>query len=333
MDELTLLDGDLFNLTSYIEASVGAGYRIEPLGLTVGARAKLLYGVVNAQTDNTRLALRTDNGYDKVQAELYYQIQEASVAQWDTATNRPKLDLGSLLDIGNANTGLALDLGAKYDLGPFSFSAAILDISPGIHWKHNVNTIVPEGGQGVIRFDGLDVSTLLDGGTLSADSLVDQWTESLNGMTPRFAYDSGDYWYPIPAKINLGASYSFGKIFRAGLLLHGQLDRGFFPRNKTEIADLTIPNTFRFNTTLSVGANIFNWAEVIVGSSIVYDGSKVGVLNPGLGLVLTPATIVQIYTMVDYVGSIYLADSKAFNMKFGLNWLIGKGGRHKIVAD
>ena len=52
-----------------------------------------------------------------------------------------------------------------------------------------------------------------------------------------------------------------------------------------------------------------------------------------MGLVLTPATIVQLYLMADYISNFYLDESKAFNIKFGLNILIGKGGRSVVTAE
>ena len=147
-------------------------------------------------------------------------------------------------------------------------------------------------------------------------------------MTPTRS-QSGDYWFSVPTKINLGASYSFAKIFRAGLLLHGQLDRGLLCKKTGS----DVSNTFRFNTTLSIGANLFNWAEVIAANSLVYDGSSFDPFNPGVGLVLTPATIVQLYLMADYISNFYLVESKAVNIKFGLNILIGKGDRSVVTAE
>jgi hypothetical protein len=154
-------------------------------------------------------------------------------------------------------------------------------------------------------------------------------------MTP-VKKDSGDYWYSIPTKINLGASYSFLKMFRAGVLFHGQLDRGltFLTKSNSAIYDSIqdIANTFRWNTTLSLSANLFNWAEVVVGNSLVYDGNKLDVINPGFGIILTPFTVLQVYTMFDYVSSFYITESKAFNVRVGLNLLIGKGGRTTVKS-
>lgn len=325
--EVTFLDGSLFNATAYTEISIGGGHYFEPLGLTVGAHAKLLYGLINAQTDNTRAVLITDDSYEKLKVDMYYQLSLSSAAPLDEeGIHMPVLK--DMFRLGTANTGIAFDLGAKYDLGPFSFSMAINDLSAGIHWKHNVLNYTPEGGHVTAEFDGYDVSSLVNGGQVNSDSISAYWQEVIDNLTP--AADSvSDYWYSIPTKINLGASYNFAKVFRAGILFHGQFDRGLLSkRNKYEL-DFSddVANTFRFNTTVSVGVNLFNWAELTLGSSIVYDGQKVQPFNPGMNLVFTPATAVQMYFAADYVSSIYLIEAKAFNVRFGMNVLIGGGSK------
>ena len=143
--------------------------------------------------------------------------------------------------------------------------------------------------------------------------------------------DSGDYWFAIPTKIDLGASYNFAKMLRAGILFHGQFDRGLLCKRNDGDGD--VENTFRFNTTLSLGANLYNWAEVVIGSSIIYDGKSMDFFNPGLGIILTPFTVMQVYLMTDYVSSFYLTEAKAFNIKVGLNLLFGTGGRDFLTAN
>lgn len=318
-----LLDGDVFNATSYLETGIGVAHHFEPIHLTVGLRAKLLYGVLNMQTDNTRLEINTSSEMDSVTARMYYEVQSASCAPYDEATKSFNISVSDLFNLGKANTGISFDLGAKYDYGPFTFSFAINDLTAGIHWKNNVMTWRPEGGQGVIEFTGLELSNMLDNGNLNTDSLTAYLEERLNGMTPT-SVDSGDYWFSIPTKIDLGASYSFAKLLRAGILFHGQFDRGLLCKSNDLALDLNekVTNTFRWNTTLTIGANLYNWVEVILGSSIVYDGESMDFFNPGAGLILTPGKVVQLYLLADYISSFYLTDSKAFNIKFGLNILI-----------
>lgn len=326
---IEILNGDILNATSYLEAAFGVAHHFEPLHLTVGLRAKFLYGIANVQTDNTKIVFNTDPNLDSLSANIYYEIQSSTFAPYDTNKKAFDFNMGDIFNIGKASSGLSFDIGAKYEMGPFVFSLAINDLSAGIHWKNNVTTWTPSEGQGVITFNGLDVNTMLDNGTFNVDSLTTYLQNQLTAMTPT-RNDNGDYWFSIPTKINLGASYSFAKVFRAGLLFHGQLDRGLLCKKPSTITSIDIPNTFRFNTTLSLGANLFNWAEIIVGSSVVYDGSKLDIFNPGFGIVLTPATILQLYVVTDYISSIYLTDSKALNVKFGLNLLFGKGGRSVV---
>ena len=323
-----MLNGDVLNATSYLETGLGVIQRFEPINLTVGVRAKLLFGVANVQTDNTRLVFNTSPNLDTVTAHMYYEIQSATCAPYDTNQKKFIFNLGDVL--GNANTGIAFDLGARYDWGPFSFSFSINDLTGGIHWKNNVMTWKPQNGQGAIVFNGVDMNGMFNGGNFSMDSLTSQLEHQLEDMTPE-KKDSGDYWFSIPTKINLGASYSFGCMFRAGFLFHGQFDRGLLCKSNALSMDLgDAKNTFRWNTTLSIGMNLYDWLEVTAANSIVYDGSGMDLFNPGLGIVATPGRVFQIYLMGDYLSSFYITDSKAFNLKVGINLLFGTGGRTTI---
>lgn len=323
-----MLNGDVLNATSYLETGLGVIQRFEPINLTVGVRAKLLFGVANVQTDNTRLVFNTSPNLDTVTAHMYYEIQSATCAPYDTNQKKFIFNLGDVL--GNANTGIAFDLGARYDWGPFSFSFSINDLTGGIHWKNNVMTWKPQNGQGAIVFNGVDMNGMFNGGNFSMDSLTSQLEHQLEDMTPE-KKDSGDYWFSIPTKINLGASYSFGRMFRAGFLFHGQFDRGLLCKSNALSMDLgDAKNTFRWNTTLSIGMNLYDWLEVTAANSIVYDGSGMDLFNPGLGIVATPGRVFQIYLMGDYLSSFYITDSKAFNLKVGINLLFGTGGRSTI---
>ena len=350
--EVTILDGDLLNMQMYMETSVGAGLKVPMTGLTVGAHVKLLSGILNLQTDNTKVTFETEEDYETVRARMYYEIMGASVVPIDTSVGLSDMfsslavkDIAmSLIDINGGNNGVAFDIGAKYDLGPFSISASINDLSAGIHWQKNVVSLVPKNGQGTIEFDGLDVTNLLDHGSINADTLKTYLKDQILGMMPQMKFDSADYWYSVPTKLNVGASINLGLI-KAGLLFHGQWDRGLLSKNTYNSLSEALDdasanyseqkNTFRFNTTLSAGVNLFNWIEVIAGSSIVYDGhSKItldNVLNPGVGNIFTPATLMQAYVMMDYASSMYLTQMKAFNFKFGFNMLIGSNKSTRIL--
>lgn len=343
--EITLLDGDLFNMQAYMETSVGAGYRLSVIPLTVGVHAKLLSGIFNIQTDETRVTFETGENFDDVTANVYYKIQTATPIPLDTTGGDILSNLkggirghlgeiiNTLIDPFGGNTGLAFDLGVKYDFGPLSVSASIIDLTSGIHWQNNVNTLVPRGGQGQFTFStsNLNVNSLIDGGQFNADTLKTMFSREVLNMMPEAQLNEGDYWFNVPTKINVGVSYTFLKRLRAGILFHGQFDRGLLSKKNYTELDLSgnVKNTFRHNTTLSLSANLFNWMEVIVGSSMVFDGSgnfnfMDNMVNPGAGFIFSVGTVAQSYVMVDYMSSFYLTEVKAFNLKFGLNVLIGK---------
>ena len=329
--ELTVIDGDLINAQSYLEASVGLGHYFEAIKLTVGARAKLLYGIANAQSSNTRAVLETGEDFNNMNARLYYELQASLFAPFDTSAKMFIFD--SML--ANPNVGTSFDIGAKFDLGPFSFSASINDISTGIHWKSNGYTLKPKNGETSITYDGFSINTIMDEGTINTDSLGTYFTERLEEMTEVSIEDTCNYWYGIPTKFNLGASVSLAKMLRAGLLFHGQLDKGMF-NNKNQIFDKEAfvegfrYNTFRFNTTLSLHFNLKNWIELVAGSSVVYDGENIDYFNPGAGIIMAPGSLFQLYVMADYISSIYIIDSKAFNIRAGVNVIIGKGRRKPL---
>lgn len=333
ISEVNILNGDLLNTTMYGELAIGGGHYFEPIGLTVGARAKYLWGILNIQSDNTRAVINTSDNFENINVDLYYQFQASSIASFDT-TGKITSSVGEMLDIFGGNGGFAFDLGARYDMGPFTFSFAINDLSAGIHWNKNVNDITPRDGHMTLTFSGEDASAMLHGGKLNTDSLVAYYKSLFAGIRPSTNATEG-YWYSIPTKINLGASYNFAKMFRAGLLFHGQFDRGLLSKGNVFKHDLgnNITNTFRFNTTLSFGANLFNWLEVTAGNSFVYDGSHFDAINPGVGLVFTPATVLQIYLIGDYVSSLYLVKAESFSLKFGINLLFGNGGGNRILQN
>lgn len=314
IEDITILDGDIFYAQSYVEGSIGGGFRLPDFNLTIGAHAKLLYGIANAHTDNSSVELHTSPDLDSISADIYYQLNEAACVPYDTNLGEIVFSLDRLKDLGHANMGVAFDLGVKYELGPFAFSLGINDLSAGIHWKYNTNTFAPRDGRVHLVFDGIDANNLPEESE-EGQSLIDDLSERL-ALT--HTQDGANYWFSIPTKINVGASYTFAEMLRAGLLFHGQFDRGLLCRRPSSDID----NTFRFNTTATVGVKLGKTLETIVGSSVVYDGNRISPFNPGAGIILT-ALGVQTTIMADYISDIRLVEARAFRIMFGLNLIFG----------
>ena len=332
INEVSLVGGDLLSTQAYLELSLGGGYHFAPIGLTVGAHAKLLYGIANVNLDNTNTVIRTTDNFESIDIDAYYQIQAATAVPLDSGST---INVSELLDVFHANTGLSFDLGARYDMGPFTFSFSILDLSAGIHWTRNVRTYEPTESPSHLSFSGVEIANVFNGGSVNTDSIMALFNEFIDGLKPKNSTEEEGFWYGVPTRINLGAAYNFAKIMRVGLLFHGQFDRGLLSKTNTSAfgQKLDIPNTFRFNTTVSYGINLFNWMELMFANSIVYDGAKMNFLSPGVGLVFTPATALQVYVMADYVSSIRVVEAKAFNVRLGLNLLFGSGGSSWVTLN
>ena len=349
-----ILTGDLFNMHVYGEAGIGIGHRIPIINLTIGARAKIYYGLAHISF-RPDIKLTTDQNIDAINATINYQLGISSPIPINLGGNglSDLIDINALRNKGVmgalkylvspevANMSVGFDLGAKYQIGPFAISASVIDLTSGLHWHNNVYSIGPSGGAVDTSFAGFDVQQLLNNGSLQLDTLLDSYASLLGRLVPDSVLSKGgDYYYTIPTKINIGASVSLGTFVRAGILFHGQFDRGLLT-NKNDYDLYTLNNyhidfdkkkdKFRYNTTLSANVNLLNWLEVVAGSSIVYDGSKIDPLNPGVGFIITPLSAAQFYLMADYVSSIYLVEEKGLNIKFGFNLLIGHGGRRKML--
>ncbi|MBP9991275.1 MAG: hypothetical protein KBT45_07610 [Bacteroidales bacterium] len=325
IESMDIVDGDLLNCQAYNEIAIGGGYELSKLGLTVGARLKLLNGLLNLTTDQTKIELQTSSDYSNLRANVSYQLNMASVAEFDTNWN-PDIHFGDIINPFNSNNGVAFDLGAKYEMGPITISASLINLSAGIHWKQNAYKVVPKNGNTSFEFDGLNMSSLVNGGSINTDSIMNTFKDKMDSLALDRNNDL-DYWHYIPTQIYVGANYTFNNLLRGGLTLHGQLDKGLFCKRND--GDVKSGNTFRFNTTLTAGVNVFNWLEVTLGNSFVFDGGKADFFNPGAALVFTPGTVFQIYLVTDYISSIYIVDNKAFNCKIGINLLFGKNKKEE----
>lgn len=318
ISQVDILNGDLINQYAYMETAIGFGHEFENLGLTVGGRVKLLGGISSISTTNTNVTLNTTPDMSDLTANIYYNLQAAAYMPIDTA-NLSLISPEELTGYVPPINGIAFDLGATYKWKKWEFSAAILNLSKGIKWDQSYQ-LEPEGSSS-FSFSGLDItgSGLLENGTFNTDTLTSYYRTQLQNLNPKFS-EGTSFTQPIPTKLNLGAGYQLTRNLRVGALFHGQWEHGWF--NSHASGDPILAN-FRSTTTLSASFNIGNWFEIIAGNSFVNDGNKFDVFNPGVGLILTPLSIIQIYAMADYVSSIYVVEAKDLHLKVGLNILFG----------
>lgn len=320
-DVIELLNGDLIGARVYGEGALGFGIRLLDNNLTIGARAKLLVGYMDLSNSASSLTIRTAEDYSSMTADLNLDMNMTSCLDITKDTNSGTTSV-KVRTVMPKNFGMNFDLGVRYTIGKFDLSASILDFGPGIHWTDGVKKIVSANENNSFTFTGLDVSEAMQGGTMDS-TFTRMLIDSLKSLSEYKVIDGGEgYWTSIPTKVNLGGMFNVTDWFSAGLLFHGEFDRGVV---KVGEVFKTKTTGFHSRTTLMARAGFKDWIEVVAAASVISSKGDWSFFNPGVGITLTPFRTLQIYTFLDYISNIYLVDAKQFNISFGLNLFFGKG--------
>ncbi len=323
---VNLLHGDLLNFQANFGAAIGLGIKLKRL--TLGVRAKPLLGLVDINTRNTYINLETDENINKVMATVHYNAQMAlplhvDIAQYDSPEELFN-NLGNIVNgfsLSDLNWGLGVDLGAKYEILGFEFSASVLDLG-GIRWN-TVYNLQPRNGEGTFAFEGIDASDLINGGNINMDSIVQQYKDEAEELLDAAFVPSESYTTTLRPKFNIGAFYKvpiisgLGLTVRAGLLWHGELA----PR-MASLADAKEELLYQ-NLTAMASVNLFDWLELTVTNSVIHNGSQTMFINPGASVNIMLLNRFQFYALMDY-GAFRFTDAKDFNFYIGTNMLFGR---------
>ncbi|MDO4216941.1 MAG: DUF5723 family protein [Bacteroidales bacterium] len=318
-NEVYITDGNILHVSSYAEVGLGLGRTFAlPMGdLTVGARVKLIDGIADIHTTNTFARIYTSEDLSTMRADVNYQLGAAGMfpISLDTAGN---------FIIGNpqlppTNYSVGFDLGARWQWEKLDVAFSILDLGSRINWDQNVVKLIPESGNGAgFTFEGIDLNGVIQNGTLDS-TFTQQLSDSLSALMNYTMVDGESYWTSTPTRINLSAFYRPLPLLKVGAIFHGELDRGV---NSYNLTTEEVVSTFRQNITLMANLNLMNWIEVMVGNSVVSDGLRTTVINPSVGVTLSPFKTLQAYFMLDYISNIYLVDAKSAKLTAGVSLAI-----------
>lgn len=307
---VTLNDGEIINHQSYAEIGIGIGHRFSSINLTVAGRAKLLYGLSFISSTNSAFSI-TQNSTD-IAAHLNYSIAMASASALNfTNFENITFDASQLFQ-KDGNYGLAFDFGAAFEVGPFSVSASILNISNGIHWKEKIYSVTDASQSTDLTLIGFNFP-------ISSNSLDEESIQLIKDQSDNLHFDTitgAGFHTQIPTKLNIGASVEFLKICRFGLFANGQWD------NYKSISEVSAHTLFRYNTTATLGVTLSNQFEIMGCAAIVSDGANTSFFNPGIGIIFNPLSFAQIYLLANYISDIYLVEAQKSKISFGINILL-----------
>jgi hypothetical protein len=304
------------NVNWHREYSLGAATNINNK-LTVGGRAKLLFGKANLWFKNNKLTWHTNEenfaytinaDFDIRESQPIYDIiklaydydNDSLIFEDTTLIDNPTFnDIKQKIIFNSKNKGIALDLGTKYIFNDkITLYASLLDLG-FIRYKQNAESITAKGE---FYFDGWNIQPYLEG----KDSIVEEnnkaFTDSVIKLfDPKHYNKAYNYW--LTSKLYLGATYKLTDKYNIGLLIRNDY---FLKR-------------FHSAVSLSFNAKFTKWFSSNLSYTIQNNSFK----NLGLGFALKFG-FYQWYMVSDNIfGFIYPQSTRTINLRMGLNMIFG----------
>ncbi len=302
----------------YREFALGYSNELIKNKLTVGGKAKILYGKMAMQTERMNLKVETaaDGSYLNLNADMKINFSAPVTVEFDeenyfTGINGDDVDPKDYM-LQTGNTGLAFDLGAVYKLTPkITLSGSIIDLGK-ISFKEDLNNL---NYGSTYKWEGIDFSKSIDESQEDyvdpADLVDDEMKKIEKSFRPQKSeFGSEPFDVSIPMKIYLGGTYEVNKNINVGLL-----DRIYKNGNVSQ-------NTL----TLSANTLIGNFLSLSGSYSMIGNSTK----NLGLGMAIRLGYM-QLYLVGD--NALAIADPSKVeyaNLRFGLNYLFGRSHKVKI---
>ncbi len=297
-------------MTHFREYDLGASKKINNK-LTVGVRAKLLFGKENLWTKKNNLTWNTnetDYAYNfdadmefHTSSPIYkidkfdYDFANDSLIFEDTIYEN--IDTKDVI-MNNKNFGLGIDLGAIYKYNDkITLYASVTDLGY-IKWKTNTSTFKVNGK---FTFDGYDIQPYFT----ENDSVVTANNENFKDSVLQIfmpQYDNESYISHLTPKFFIGGTYKFTDKINAGILARGEVYQ----------------NKLHSSLTLSGNTNFKKWFSASLSYSIMNNSFT----NLGIGL-MAKAGFAQFYVVTDNILAIWPQAARTVNFRMGINLLFG----------
>jgi hypothetical protein len=280
------------------EFAVGVS-KVKSNALTLGIKAKLLFGKLNLTTGSTDIRMFTrENTFDlafETNAGFNSSIPYSMAADGNGNYRfyRPYDGSVSSYAWNRKNPGLAVDLGFIYKYSSkLTFSGSLLDL--GVIWYRSNLTNYKLKGDYLYQGPGADSA-------ISERFLWDVFDALNNNVDMNLSYHS--YVYLLDPRLYLGATYKLNNKLDANLLLYNR----FLPvKIQTSVTASIISRPLK-NTEASVSWSYMNRSFSNLGIGLAYGRSPV-----------------QVYLVSDNIlGFFWPMSAKNVNVRFGVNLHFG----------
>ena len=290
------------NAQAYQEWAVGYQLNVTS-DLSIGARAKLLFGGVNVNTDALSVKVVTDP--DTYAIRIYEDIAMNLSLPAPARFENGQLLTNGYFSVGDLfkNVGFGLDLGAEYRFDEqFSMVAAITDLG-FIKWKNGTQRLlgnINESGQyydnGSFFFEGISIDQLQS--IISDEHYRELFLDTLRDY---FRIDSEDLT-------------GYRTSLRTNLMLRGNYDIDAQSHVSAQLQGCFREDGFRPAMTLAYSGSFFDMLDVCA----TYTMMRGSYTNIGLGLGGKFGTF-HIYAATNNIFGVFTPlNSKNFNLQAGI---------------
>jgi hypothetical protein len=290
--------------TVYVETGVGASFPLFDNSLIVGAKVKLLGGLVDTRFNIDRMVFNAGKDRWTLSTQASAHIAGIPVT-YDDENKFEGLDSDNL-SLGINGIGLGLDLGITFTPGNsgFTFSAALTDIG-SIAWDDQYATYLKTDPQDMLITGDHNISYENNSDNFLSDIVDNLRDDFANAIALKADPDAkAKKTTDLVSKLNLGVEYAFlDKQMNVGVL------SSTYYHPLTPWTEITLAGAYRPGRALEVGVSysfLFSKFETF-----------------GLAVQLGPIFVAGDYIVPHFNSDFIPTTMRAFNMRFGLRVPIG----------
>ena len=214
------LDKMLLRQNLYHEIALGFAKNINQK-ISIGARVKFLFGVLNSQTEQIDGYIRTDSDSIHIQNSSFtfrnsgydYLSDERDILSIYRST----------LPMTNGNNGFGLDFGVQYQVTDrIGISASVTDLGY-INWKENTQSY--SFNNATYSFKGFDIVDLINNGD-GDNNLLQNELDSLENMFTPEELQGISYKSSLTSNFYTGFDYKIADKHHVGAQVYGKMANG-----------------------------------------------------------------------------------------------------------
>jgi hypothetical protein len=247
--------------------------------LTVGGRAKLLFGLSNIWTQSINATLAVDGEYFDLTPSTNVVVHTSVPEKLYDSTGNNKFEGSDVTDyiLNFNNPGFGIDLGASYKINnKWSVSASMLDFGY-IFWKTGTRkfTSIEKG----YSFSGFDVTPLIPNDSVTFEDVVKKVTDSL-GKLFKVEQQNKTYSTPLSTKIYLSGCYNISRKDRALAVFRADFYEGTIHPAFSLSYNRTFGNIL--DVALSYSYANKDWLNIGFGSSVRFGPFQIFLVTDNL---------------------------------------------------